>query len=957
MVKTSLNKAQQEAVSYLDGPLLIVAGAGTGKTTVITEKIAHIVNTGNAKPEDILALTFTDKAAGEMADRVDRLLNNGYLDLHISTFHTFCQRLLERYGLHIGLPTSFKLLTETDAWLLVRSHLYDFRLDYYRPLGNPSKHIHELLKHFSKCKDELISPEEYLAYAESLRLDTDSTVGDEKTRLEEIANAYHTYNQLLLNNNALDFGDLIYYTVKLLEKRPQILTLLQERFRFILVDEFQDVNWAQYHLVRLLTGEKTQLTVVGDDDQSIYAFRGASVSNILRFKTDFPKAKEIVLNENYRSGQKILDLAYASIQHNNPDRLEVKLGIDKALRAGGGIKEGAVTHFHGSTLDDEVRRVVEEILTLKEQTHCAWDDFAILVRANNHAEPFLAALEAARIPYEFLASSGLYRQPIVLDCINFFKIINDYHESGAIYRLLRLPFFACTENDVQKFTTMAKKKSTPYYEALKRASEFHLSAEGIQICERLLSLVHEGMRQARQEKPSLVLYHFLEKSGYLSYLAHEEEKGNQHMIRQIYQLQQLFETLKQYEMVIPDATVASFLDHYREVTLAGDAGELHQPEDTPDSVNILTIHGSKGLEFRYVFLVNMVEDRFPSRSRSDAIEIPLPLIKEQLPEGDGHLEEERRLFYVGITRAKERLYLTSAEGYGGVRKKKMSRFLMEVGFDEKKQEKGTATTQWKTQLAPKRLESAEGGIVYELPGKFSFSQIKSYQTCPYQYKLAHILKIPTRGTASFSFGQSMHATLQEFYERIQELNQASQGSLFGNPAVTIIESNVKVPPLEELLDMYEKKWIPDWYENKRQREEYYEKGKEILKVFYASHEGNWTIPVSLESWFKIKVGEYIVHGRIDRIDKLADGTLEIIDYKTGQAKEKVTGEEKDQLLIYQIAVETLPEYKSIGKTSKLTFYYLNDNIRTSFIGEGDDIERLQERLKETMNSIQKGQFT
>ncbi len=517
-----LNPAQKQAIEHTKGPLLIVAGAGTGKTTVITQKITHLIEKKLAKPEEILALTFTDKAAGEMEERVDEMLETGYVDLQISTFHAFCQRLLEEYGLEMGLPSRFKLLSQTDAWLLMRENIYDFNLDYYRPMGNPTGQIHALLDHFSKCKDELISTQEYLDYVEGLILDKDEAEIQEKNRLIEIADAYHKYNQLLLDTNALDFGDLIFYAVKLLRERPNILKKLQERFKYILVDEFQDVNWAQYELVKLLTGKETSLTAVGDDDQSIYSFRGSNVSIIMRFKEDFKNAKEIVLTENYRSAKEILDFAYESIQHNNPDRLEEKLKIDKKLKAKGGIKNGGVEHLHFETLDDEVQGVVKKILEIKESDKDATlDDFALLVRANSHVEPFLNAFEAYNIPYEYLASSGLYRQPVVLDSVNFLNIIENIHNDKAIYRLLRMPFFEFKEDDLQRITGGAKKKSISYYEACKRAREFFVSPVGIEVCQKLISLIHDGMKKARVEKPTVVLYHFLENSGYLKYLTGE----------------------------------------------------------------------------------------------------------------------------------------------------------------------------------------------------------------------------------------------------------------------------------------------------------------------------------------------------------------------------------------------------------------------------------------------------
>lgn len=957
MNKKQLNKAQTEAVVYADGPLLIVAGAGTGKTTVITEKFRFLIEEKGVPPEKILALTFTEKAAKEMENRIEEMLGFGVTyDMHISTFHAFCQGVLEEYGLEIGLPNSFRLMTQTDAWLLLRQHIYELGLNYYRPLGNPTRHIHELLKHFSKCKDELITPAEYLEYAQNQKLDVDDVHTEERNKSMEIAQAYHAYNQLLLDNNALDFGDLIFYTIRLLEERPSIKKKLQQKFDSILVDEFQDVNWSQYLLTRLLS-EGRHVSVVGDDDQSIYAFRGASVSNILRFQEDFPQAKNVVLNENYRSRQEILDIAYNSIQHNNPDRLEVKLQVDKKLIAKRDflpLTESAVHHFHAATLDEEVAFVLQKIGEIKQaDPSSAWSDFAILVRANNHAEPFIHSLQNHGISYEFFAAVGLFKQPLVMDAINFFKVVDYHHDSPSLYRILRMPCLRFSEDDLQKITSTAKKKTLSYYDVIKRAAEFHLSEEGLQTATHILTLIAEGVQKNRTEKPSKLLHYFFEQSGCSKYLVQKENEGDTTVIHQVEQMRQFFELLSRYEETTPDAHIKNFLEQYNFIVESGDEGKLYQPSDTSDAVQVMTIHGSKGLEFKYVFVVNMVEDRFPTRRRSEAIELPLELIKEKLPEGDYHLQEERRLFYVAITRAKERLYFTSAKNYGGVREKKISRFLGELGFSASaKSAEALHALEISPSLSPKGEQ-----VKYDIPKSFSFSQLQTYEACPYRYKLANIIKIPTKGNGSFSFGTTMHATLQKFYEKIQELNSSKQANLFDVLSDALRDSEgVQAPSLAELLSLYEENFIPDWYKDKREREEYFKKGKDILTTFYAVNEGKWNVPVALESAFKIRVGEYTLKGRIDRIDRLPDRTLEIIDYKTGRSKESLTAEDKQQLLIYQVVASSSQAYKNLGEVSKLTFYYLNDEKKVSFVGTDKELSKLKEKFIHTIQEIHSGNF-
>jgi DNA helicase-2/ATP-dependent DNA helicase PcrA len=390
---------------------------------------------------------------------------------------------------------------------------------------------------------------------------------------------------------------------------------------------------------------------------------------------------------------------------------------------------------------------------------------------------------------------------------------------------------------------------------------------------------------------------------------------------------------------------------------SGDEGDVEQPITTSDCVQIMTVHASKGLEFKYVYLINLVEDRFPSRKHKDGIEIPEELVKEKAPTGDAHYQEERRLFYVALTRAKKSTYLYSADNYGGVREKKISRFLSEIGF--------VGNTDFEKELTKKTLKSTSEKIAdssrleqFEVPKKFSFSQLASYESCPYQYKLAHVIKIPTRGNASLSFGQTMHSTMQKFYTRVQELNKVKQSSLF-TPQKDVDmkkDTGVKYPSLENLIDLYNQSWIDDWYQNSEQKKIYYEQGKDILKNFYEKNFPNFDIPISLEGWFKVSIDGNILHGRIDRIDQLPDGTLEIIDYKTGRPKEKLESSDKDQLLLYQIATEELPQFHHIGKTSKLTFYYLNNGTKISFLGTQKEIGKFKSKTALIIEKISSHSF-
>ena len=943
-----LNKEQRKAVVYGEGPLLIVAGAGTGKTTVLTQRIAYLIEKGKVKPEEILAVTFTEKAASEMEERVDQILPYGYVDLWISTFHAFCERILKDHALDIGLSNDFKLLNPTASWLLIRQNLDKFNLDYYKPRGNPTRFIHALISHFSRCKDQGIYPEDYLKYCENLKTNlTDLPENQEVEKNKEVANTYHIYQRLLLENNILDFGDLINYCLKLFRERPAILKKYRDKFKYILVDEFQDTNYTQYELIKTLSALHNNLTVSADDDQAIYRWRGASFNNIVRFKKDFPEIKEIFLIENYRSTQDILDLSYKFIKANNPNRLECVSKIDKKLIANKKGK-GVVKHLHFKSLDEEVRGVISRIIEIsKKDKESDFSDFAILVRSNNSANPFIRALERANLPYQFLASSGLYFKPVILDIISYLKLLDNYNESSAVYRVLNLQFLEVPSDEIMKITQHCRVKAKSIYEALQELPLISgLSQKTVNDVNFLLGLIKKHTELARERNTSEVLVAFLKDSGYLKHLIDGEDKHRLELVNQFYK------KVMDFEESAMDPTLKSFMRQLNLELESGEQGKLKfEFEQGPDMVRVMTIHSSKGLEFKYVFLVNLVDRRFPVANRKEPIEIPKELIKEVTPKGDVYLEEERRICYVAMTRAKEQLFLTSAEDYGGSRKKKLSRFLVEMGFD-RKGESGDRKSILATKKNSKKVKIQK--IV--LPPHFSFSQLAAFEKCPLQYKFTHILRIPVRGRPVFSFGKTMHNTLYEFMKMVNSENNVSQTGLFKSSKNHDIKDN-KVLSFKDLIGIYEKQWIDEWYEDRKQKEEYHKLGKRVLKDFYSKFQKNPPEilrvkgEIGLELPFKFKIGKHTVKGRIDRIDKTKDG-IEIIDYKTGKFKEKLSRENRQQLLIYQIAAE-----EALGiEPLKLSYYYLEEGKKTSFLGNEEDKKKLKEEILLEIKKIGKSNF-
>ena len=946
----NLNEQQLKAVTHTDGPLLIVAGAGTGKTTVITRRIAYLIEQKLAKPEQILALTFTDKAAGEMEERADQLVPLGVHDFWISTFHSFCERIIKQHGIDIGLSNDFQLLDKTRQWIFLYKNFDKFNLDYYRPLGSPNKFIDSLLDHFSKCKDELITPEDYLKYAEDsnlsggdaqLPIGTDDESIIEIKRIEELANAYHTYQKLLLDNEYMDFGDLIHYCIVLFKKRPNLLKYYQEQFKFIMVDEFQDTNVAQYELIKLLTGEKQNLVVVGDDDQSIYKFRGASVSNILKIKEDFPTIESLTLIDNYRSSQEILDLAYEFIQNNNPNRLETKLKIDKRLK-GHNKDKSEIQVIEGKDLSEELNLVADKAMALKDQfPDCTWNDFCILTRSNAAASELIPLLEAKQVPYNFVANRGLYKKPLIADIINYLKLLDNYHESSSLYRVLNFPKFQLGAIDLAHLTQSTNRKTISLYESIQNQEALaQLSETSKTKLTELLTLLEKHTKEVAEKSAVELFVELVNDLGIDEMLTADTLENAQN--REL--LEQFYKVVENYAQEAEDRTMRGFLHELTLELKAGEEGAIKfDPNSGPESLKVMTIHSAKGLEFKFTFIINMVDQRFPTRAQRDAIELPTPLIKDILPEGDFHLQEERRLFYVALTRAKTHLYLSWGLDYGGAKLKKPSLFLQETNLVP------SETTHKATgKVVFNKSKPGRKKVVYQqLPENFSFSQISTFLNCPQEYKYRYYLRLPLPGNHHLSFGSTIHTVLQKYMEDYLRRSTAPQQDLFTKEAL------VELPPKQLLTELYEKEWIDDWYEDKKQKELYRARGTEILEKFYQKtvNQKDNLHPKYIEESFSMKLGDkqqYTFNGKIDRAD-LGEKGLQIIDYKTSEkVPSKTSGTDLDQLRIYQWAAE---EYFH-EPVESLQYWYLHPNeVVADPLGKPEDIAALKEKLFETIEQI------
>lgn len=625
-----LNDKQYEAVTNTEGPCLVIAGAGSGKTKVLTHKIAYLMGEKDVKPWDILAITFTNKAANEMKSRVENLVGDVARDMWIGTFHSICVRILRKQIDRIGFDTSFVIFDTSDQKTLIKQIIKAQNLD--DKLYTDKSVLYEI----SNAKNEMLEPDQYMAKYKN------------DFRKEKIAEIYEIYQRRLKENNAIDFDDIINFVIKILLDNPDLLEYYSNRFKYVLVDEYQDTNKAQFTLVTLLASKYGNITVVGDNDQGIYSFRGADITNILNFEKDFPGTKIIKLEQNYRCTQSILNVANEVIR-NNETKYEKKLWTDN--------ERGALPKvYRGDNEYDEANYIVKQINTLKMEEYYKYSDFAVLYRMNSQSRSIEDILRREDIPYKIVGGLKFYERKEIKDIIAYLRLIHNTSDNLSLNRIINEPKRGVGKTSLDNIEIVANESGISMYEVIKRADEFGLNRVFSNTRE-FINVIEELKSKKDELKLSDLIKETLNKTGYTRAL---ELENTVEAETRIQNLDEFLTVAIEFEDESADPTLSEFLEG---ITLSSD---LDGMEEAEESVTLMTLHSAKGLEFPVVFLVGMEEGIFPGYK---SIGEP----KE--------LEEERRLCYVGLTRAKENLFLTCSRQrtiFGSTSCNAVSRFIKEI---------------------------------------------------------------------------------------------------------------------------------------------------------------------------------------------------------------------------------------------------------------------------------------
>ena len=946
------NESQRRVVTHGHGPLLVIAGAGTGKTRVITERIRHLLESDSSLlGENILGLTFTKKAAGEMKARVVKAVGERGKGVVLATFHSFCETLLKEVAPN-RLP-----LESVDHWILLRRNLARLRLEKYRRLAEPGQFLSDFIAFFSRCQDELVSSEDYQAFADTLaaELEAEKSVLDQDTLKEraehvalqqEIARAYRANEEILREKRCVAINGLISETVALLKNDMKRRRRLEERFKHILVDEFQDTNIAQLELLHLLSGDYRSIVVVGDNDQAIYRFRGASFGSFKLFLerfTDWQEGQDsspyrVALTENYRSTPNILRVATQAIGMN-----EISPEFPKKILQPNKPEGERIRIVELETPEAEATWVADEL----ERLHKAglrWEHFAVLYRLHAHRDFLVEELSARKIPF-VIAKLSILDHPLVRDVLAYLSLIAKPYDDIACARVLSAPAWRFAPEDLVRLAERSAKKRGRSLHDLLQAPQGVLPFDpSPSATEELLEFLDNQRKTLKRSTARETI------AGLVKWLEVPQRAGP-HGRKYV---NQLFQFIKDWEPKSETRGLPEFLEYLDYFEQAG--GILSLEDDAPgDAVQLTTVHGAKGLEFPHVFLLRVNSNAFPARERSPLFEFPVRLMKEELPQGDFHIQEERRLFYVALTRAEDRLTITTVtekrnkvpvfiedlvmepavkrrdllqlapkvkkqEHAGGSDNKPASAELFPSGEELPKIFSRMAT--WAEQYRPPTAE----------PLKLSSSAIENYRKCPQQYAFGYLWSLKEGPRATLSFGSVMHTTIKRFVEQLRK--------------------GVKLP-FEEVQRIYETEWSSAGYEDDYQEAEYKKDGLEQLRTFHASMLAAPPNILHQENGFELPLeNDVILTGRMDQVNALGRNEVEIVDYKTGKPKKDADARKSLQLSIYALAAKEIFEWNPV----RLVFHYLQNNETQVTTRDARQIDQAEKIIQETAADIRAKEF-
>ncbi|MFQ5797944.1 MAG: ATP-dependent helicase [Bacteroidota bacterium] len=980
-----LNPEQREAVTTVNGALLVIAGAGTGKTSVLIRRVAYLIERVRVPPQEILVVTFTQKAAAEIKRRLEDSIGMSGEDLWAGTFHSFCADILRQHAERLGLPGEFHQFVKVDQWIFLRRLLPQLNLDYFLELSDPYRVIYEFVEFIGRAKDELIFPEEYIAYAQQKQREFNEThnvrfqeitkflredkyintrpsaaahlqqaewltlkkAGLEVKKMLEIGEIYRRYQEAMMKAGCLDFGDLIFHCYRLLKENSDIRGMYQERFRHILVDEFQDTNIAQIELLRLLAEPRRNICVVGDDDQAIYRFRGASYASFVRFKDLFPDFAVVKLYQNYRSTQRILKASGHLIEHNAGARYDPEKNLWTEKEEGEFVKL-----FVSSEFTDEaaaIADVVQEQVGRLPADQKDYGKFAVLYRAHAHRELITKEFDRRKIPYETVPAEDLVATDVVQEVFSFLQTVRNRKVAGLkdtlpLMKILSLPRWKVPVEELVKLFSLVDRQRVSIYDLISGPSR---SRQGVELgtslqrvtkgrLSELNGVIEQIAEMVEQGRSVLEIVEFIiSQSEYnIASLQSQDTREAEQVMRAISGLLRFVQEKTEHDQNRSFLSFAEYLDFFIEA--GGEiqpvtALEMEQPwpnfpisgDGRVNAVKCMTVHAAKGLEFDTVFLVGLTNSRFPTRRRSETVKFPPELLKEVIPSGDVHRQEERRLFYVAMTRAQLSLYLSAIDKKGN----RKSRFVEEAGAPDADYLEYEMIAP-RPVAEPPDVSARVQPSLFPIPEKLrlSFSQIETYRTCPLKYKFRYIYRIPTPPKAYFVYGEIQHRVLEAFFSKIKRGEEVND---------------------DTLRHLYEQRWREGGFVDTLQQVEYKKRGYSELQEFYDRNKEILKEPLALEEEFRISIGGHKVTGRIDRIDKLDEESVEVIDYKTGKPRGQDHADQSMQLSIYAIAVR-----ERFQKEPKhLSFYYLTNNEKVTSARTEKELESAKDSMLEVAEEI------